>query len=193
LQPAPKGKQAALAFFFGGLLPVIAFTVIEEKYGVIAGLIAGMIFGVGEIVFEVIRHRKVATMTWVGNGLLLILGGISLLSSEGLWFKLQPALIEGAFALALWTSCLLKKPLLVVMAEKQGQVFTDIVKRKMTGITWRTGVFFAVHTGLAVWAAIDWSTTNWALLKGVGLTVSFIVYLGAEIFFLRKNIVNLKK
>ncbi|MBC7372223.1 MAG: septation protein IspZ [Bdellovibrionaceae bacterium] len=196
LQPLPptnsKGKQAALSFFFGGLLPLIAFTVIEENYGVIAGLIAGMIFGVGEIVFELVKHRRVSTMTWIGNGLLLILGGVSLISSEGIWFKLQPALMEGAFALALWGSCVMRKPLLVVMAEKQGQTFPDAVKSKLFGVTWRTGFFFAIHTGLATWAAIDWSTTNWALLKGVGFTVSFVVYLGLEVFYLRHSLANIR-
>ncbi len=35
----------------------------------------------------------------------------------------------------------------------------------MNGLTVRCGFFFAIHTGLAVWAALDWSTTAWALLK----------------------------
>lgn len=192
MQAPPKGKQAALSFFFGGLLPVIAFTVIEENYGVIAGLIAGMIFGVGEILFEMIKHRKVATMTWIGNGLLLALGGISLLSSEGIWFKLQPAIMEAAFALVLWGSCLMKKPLIVVMGEKQGQQFPDLLKRKLTGVTWRTGLFLALHAALATWAAFDWSTTHWALLKGVGFTLSFIMYLAAEVFYLRRAVRNIK-
>lgn len=188
-----NGRQAALSFFFGGLLPVIAFTVIEEKYGVIAGLIAGMVFGFGEILFELIRHRKVATMTWIGNGLLLVLGGISLISSEGLWFKLQPAIMEGAFAIAMWGSYLIKKPLLVFLAEKQGQQLPEPIKKKLGGVTLRTGFFFAIHTGLAIWAALEWTTTNWALLKGIGLTVSFIVYLGAEVFYLRRSAVNMKE
>lgn len=188
-----NGRQAALSFFFGGLLPVIAFTVIEEKYGVIAGLIAGMVFGFGEILFELIRHRKVATMTWIGNGLLLVLGGISLISSEGLWFKLQPAIMEGAFAIAMWGSCLIKKPLLVFLAEKQGQQLPEPIKKKLGGVTLRTGFFFAIHTGLAIWAALEWTTTNWALLKGLGLTFSFIVYLGAEVFYLRRSAVNMKE
>lgn len=188
-----NGKNAALSFFFGGLLPVIAFTVIEEKYGVFAGLIAGMVFGGGEIIYEFIRHRKVATMTWVGNGLLLGLGGLSLMSSEGLWFKLQPALMEGLFALAMWSSCLIKKPLLVVLAEKQGQQLPELVKNKLLGVTWRTGLFFGIHTGIAVWAALDWSTTNWALLKGIGLTVSFILYLLIEVFYLRQSIAKMRE
>ncbi len=188
-----SGKQAALSFFFGGLVPVIAFTVIEEKYGVIAGLATGMIFGFGEIAYELIRHHKVSTMTLVGNGLLLVLGGVSLISSDGLWFKLQPALMEGLFTLALWGSCIIRKPLLVVLAEKQGQKLPELVKGKLNGVTWRTGLFFAIHAGLATWAALDWSTTNWALLKGIGLTVSFIIYLGAEVYYLRRSIANIRE
>ncbi len=181
-------KSQAMSLFFAGLLPVIAFTLIEEYYGIIAGLIAGMVFGCGEIIWELYRHRKVQTMTWIGNGLLLVLGGISLISSEGLWFKLQPALMEGLFALALWGSVLVKRPLLVFLAEQQGQVLPDMIKAKFKGITIRAGLFFAIHTGLAIWAALKWSTTSWALLKGVGVTVSFVVYLLLEIFILRMTL-----
>ena len=184
------GKNQALSFFFGGLLPVIAFTVIEEKYGVIAGLISGMVFGVGEIIWELYRYRKVQKMTWIGNGLLLGLGAISLISSEGIWFKLQPAIMEAAFAVALCGSVLIKKPLLVVMAEQQGQKFPDVIKSKMSGVTFRAGLFFFAHAALATWAAFEWSTTNWALLKGVGLTVSFVVYLGVEMILLRQRIIR---
>lgn len=188
LNPPKSGKQAALAFFFAGLLPVIAFTIIEEKYGVVAGLIAGMVFGGGEIIYELVRYRKVAMMTWFGNGLLLALGAVSLIFNEGLWFKLQPALVEGAFALALWGSCLKKKPLLVWLGEKQGQQFPPLVRERLAGVTFRVGLFFAIHTGLAVWAALYWDTTEWALLKGVGLTVSFVVYLVAEMLWLRRSL-----
>ncbi|WII72340.1 septation protein IspZ [Bdellovibrio sp. 22V] len=184
----PKAQAASL--FFAGLVPVIAFTLIEEYYGTMAGLIAGMVFGVGEITYELIKYKKVQKITWFGNGLLLGLGAISLISSEGLWFKLQPALMEGAFALALWGSVLIKKPLLSYLAELQGHQFPPFIKERMTGITIRSGFFFAIHTGLAVWAALAWSTTAWALLKGIGLTVSFILYLVIEGFLLRRAVLK---
>lgn len=185
-------KNQAAGLFFAGLLPVIAFTLIEEYYGTMAGLIAGMVFGVGEIAYELYRYKKVQQITWIGNGLLLGLGAISLLSSEGLWFKLQPALMEGVFALILWGSVVVGKPLLSYLAEQQGHKFPDEVKRNMKGITIRTGFFFAIQAALAVWAALAWSTTAWALLKGVGLTVSFIVYLVLEGFFLRRTLLKQK-
>lgn len=180
----PKAQAASL--FFAGLLPVIAFTLIEEYYGTLAGLIAGMIFGVGEITYELIKYKKVQKITWIGNGLLLGLGGISLISSEGIWFKLQPALMEAAFALVLWGSLVIGKPLLSYLAEQQGQTLPLALKNLMKGVTFRTGFFFAIHAGLAIWAAIAWSTTAWALLKGLGLTISFMVYLVLEGLYLRR-------
>lgn len=186
----PKNQAAGL--FFAGLLPVIAFTLIEEYYGTLAGLVAGMVFGVGEIAWELYKHKKVQKITWFGNGLLLLLGGISLISSEGIWFKLQPALMEGFFALLLWGSVMMGKPLLVYLAEQQGHQFPDFIKSRMKGLTIRSGFFFAIHTGLAVWAALAWSTRDWALLKGIGLTVSFILYLGIEGLLLRKSVLNQK-
>lgn len=183
-------NSKALGLFFGGLLPVIAFTVIEEMYGVIAGLVVGMIFGCGEICFELYKYKKIQKITLIGNGLLIGLGLVSLLSSEGIWFKLQPALMEALFAVVLAGSVFLKKPLLLYLAEQQGHQFPEVVRSKMSGITLRVGLFFAAHAILATWAALEWSSTNWALLKGVGLTVSFIVYLVIEGFFLRRSVLK---
>lgn len=180
-----KPKAAALALVFGGLLPVIAFTVIEEKYGTLAGLIAGMIFGSAEIIYELIRYKKVNTITWIGNGLLLGLGAISLFSSEGIWFKLQPAILEFGFFIFLSGSWILKKPFMAMMLEKQNPTAPDFLKQRMSGMTLRLGLFFFIHAMLATWAAFYWSTESWALLKGVGITISMLFYMGAEIIWMR--------
>ncbi|MEQ1723300.1 MAG: septation protein IspZ [Pseudobdellovibrio sp.] len=189
ISPAkPSPKKQALSLFFGGLLPVIAFTVIEEKYGVIPGLIAGMIFGVGEIIYEYVAHKKVSSITWIGNALLIGLGAVSLISSEGIWFKMQPAILEFGFFGFLLGSWLLKKPFLVLMIEKQNPDAPDFVKAQMSGMTLRLSFFMLAHAILATWAALSWSTESWALLKGVGLTVSMIVYMILEILWARIKI-----
>lgn len=186
-----KSKQLR-SFLLGGILPVVVFTLIEEYYGTFWGLIAGMILGAGEILWEWRTQKKVDPLTWGGNGLLLILGGVSLFTQEGLWFKLQPAFLEGCMALALWISVVLKKPLLLLLAQKQGGLPAHLpekamkrLKQAFLGLTFRIGAFFAVHAGLATWAALYWSTSAWALLKGVGLTVSLIVYMVVESLILR--------
>jgi intracellular septation protein len=185
-QPTPKAQ--ALSLLFGGLLPVILFTVIEEKYGTVAGLLAGMVFGCGEIIYELIRYKKVSTITWIGNGMLLGLGAISLFTNEGLWFKLQPALFELLFFGILFLSWVMKKPFLKIMSEKQNPNLPEPVKEKLSGLTLRLSFFFLFHALLATYAALYWSTETWALLKGIGLTVSLIVYMVIEGFMMRRSI-----
>jgi intracellular septation protein len=186
LNQTPNNKRAAvLSFFFGGLLPVIAFTLIEDNYGPVWGTIAGMVFGFGEIIFEKWRYQKVSTITWIGNLMILALGGISIISQDGIWFKLQPALFEAFFTALLWGSLVMKKPLLIAMAEKQGTQIPDAAKPLMKGMTFRLGLFFAIHAAVATWAAFDWTTAQWAWLKGVGLAVTFAIYLGMELLVIR--------
>ena len=175
----------ARSLLFGGILPVIAFTVIEESYGTIAGIIAGMIFGVGEIFWEWKTRGKVDPFTWGGNAMILVLGGISLIANEGVWFKLQPAIMEAVMAVVLWGSLFMKTPLLVGLAEKQGQTIPPVLRNRFNGFTFRLGVFFALHGVLATWAALRWSTQSWAILKGVGFTMSCLVYFFAEGVVLR--------
>ena len=181
----PPGKKQALAFLFGGLLPIIAYTVIEEKYGIMAGLIAGLVFGFGEVAYELIKYKKVSTMTMVGNGLLFVMGGISLFTQDGLWFKLQPAIFEFGFFIFLCGSVLAKKPFLKLMIEKQNPTAPQFLKDQLSGLTFRLGLFFLAHAIIATYAAYYWSTESWAILKGIGLTVSMIVYMILEVVVMR--------
>jgi len=187
-----KAKSQALALFFGGLLPVIAFTVIEEKYGTVAGLIAGIVFGLGEVLFEIIKYKKVSSMTWIGNGLLFSLGGASLFLNDGLWFKLQPAIIEFGMFIFLSGSCFIKKPILKLMIEKQNPEIPEFIKQSLSGITLRLSFFMLAHALLATYAAFFWSSESWAVLKGLGLTLTTILYMVLESLYLRLKIQRTK-
>jgi intracellular septation protein len=120
--------------------------------------------------------------------MILILGAISIVSQDGVWFKLQPALFEAFFTLLLWGSLIMKKPLLIAMAEKQGTQIPDAAKPLMKGMTFRLGLFFALHSVVATWAAFDWTTAQWAWLKGVGLMLTFAIYLGLELMIIRLQV-----
>ena len=151
-----------------------------------------MVFGVGEIVWERYSQGKVDGLTWAANAMILILGGLSLLTQEGIWFKLQPALIEIAMAIGLWVSIMMGKPFLIGLLQKQGDFESRMrpellgpFRVALRGITFRLGLFFALQAAVAVWAALYWSTASWVLLKGVGLTASLVVYGVVESFVLR--------
>ena len=182
------GKRAVSSLVFGGLLPVIAFTVIEEAYGPLWGVAAGLLFGLGEMIWEFTSTGKISPITLGANGLLLFLGTIAWLASDGIWFKLQPALMEAFFGLALILSSLSGRPLLLLLAEKQGQTIVPAMRDFFSGINIRLGFFFCLHALLATWAALSWSTRAWALLKGAGFTFSLLIYMGLEFLWLRRQL-----
>ncbi|MCB0404039.1 MAG: septation protein IspZ [Bdellovibrionales bacterium] len=190
-EASPKPIRSLI---LGGVIPVIAFTIVEEYFGILWGVVAGMVFAIGEIIVEWTKQKRVSPITWGGGVLILLLGGVSIATREGIWFKLQPALLEGVFGAVLAISCLMEKPLLVVMAREQGmfnRLPTELVPlftKKFFGLTWRLSLFFFLHTALATYAALHWSTRDWALLKGVGFTGSFVVYMIAEVWILRKRV-----
>jgi intracellular septation protein len=194
LSTGSQRKKAVRSLLLAGLLPVIAYTLVEEYFGTLWGLVAGMTLGVGEILSEWRTQGRVETITWSGNGLILGKGLISLFTGDGLWFKLQPAMIEVATAIFLMGSVLLKKPFMALMAAKQGMLdplppeIRPLMVKSFTGLTFRIGIFFLAHSILATFAAIYWSTSSWALLKGIGFTVSMFVYMAVEIFLLRLHI-----
>lgn len=187
-----RGQLQSL--LLGGVLPLVVYTIIEEYFGVFWGLIAGMALGIGEIVFERVRQGKVETITWVGNGLILGLGLISLFTQEGFWFRMQPAILELGMAGLLIGSWATQRSFLLLMARKQGAIermppalqpeFESFVK----GFTVRLGVFFLLHSLLATWAAFYWSTRAWVLLKGVGFTGSMIAYGAVEVLCFRRRL-----
>lgn len=182
----PPNRTATLrSFFIGGLLPIISFTLIEEYYGVVAGLIAAMIFGVGELSYEYFRYRKVERITLIGNGLIIGLGLISLWSTDGIWFKMQPAIFCAIFAAALFATSIMKKPLLVSLSRAQNPNLPDLAIQFLTSLNWRLGIFFLLQTGIGIWAAIYWSTAAWATLKGIGLPVFMIIYMLLEVLYFR--------
>lgn len=191
--PVKNQRQTFQSLFLGGLLPIAIYTILEEKAGPLWGLCFGMGFGILEVIYEWVKYRKVETLTWVGNAVLITMGGISLITQEGIWFKLQPAILELGMTALLIGSSLYQKPFLVMMAEKQKTFekmpdpVAAMMKNQFGGMNLRLGFFFLIHSIVAVYAAFFWSTRNWALLKGVGLTLSLLIYLFFEIFFLRKK------
>lgn len=175
------------SFIFGGLLPIVAFTVIEELYGPIWGTIVAMIFGLGELAYEKIKLKKISKLTLFSNLLIFILGGVSIFFQEGIWFKLQPAILEVFMAFFLWGTTFSKTPFLAEMAFKQNPNLPLAMRPFLEGVNWRLGIFFFIQSLLAVWAAFAWSTTAWAFLKGIGLTVSMILYMVIEMLIYKKR------
>lgn len=182
-----KLKSSARALFLGGVLPVIAFALVEEWYGTLGGLIAGIVFGVGELAYEYIRFKKIQGVTIAGNALVIVLGGLSLIEGNAVLFKLQPAILIFAFAGFLLVSSAIGRPLLVEMSKKQNPDAPVELHQKLSGMNVRIGLCLIVIGAISVYAAFYWSTAAWAFLKGIGAPLILFAYMAIEIVILRRQ------
>jgi intracellular septation protein len=172
-------------FLLGGLLPVVAYALVDSFCGTKVGLIAGMAAGVGEIAWEKWRLGKVQGVTWLSNFLVLALGALSLYEDSGVFFKLQPAIFMLLFSGLCIGSSVLKRPFLVELARKQNPDLPPAAWPKLAAMNFRLGFLFLGLTLVSVHAAYYWSTAAWAILKGVGLPLLLGVYVALEILVAR--------
>lgn len=182
-----KTKTQLQAFFVGGVLPIIAFAVAENWYGVIGGIIAGVAFGVGEILYEYIRFRKIQKITIIGNLLVIGLGALSLFESNPVFFKLQPAILIFLFAALLLGSSLLRRPFLVEMSKKQMPDAPEILRKNLAAMNTRLGFALVILGLVSIHAAYFWSTAAWAFLKGIGAPIFLIAYMALEVLVARQK------
>ena len=86
--------QRLLLLFLPGLAPLLVFVFISELWGDLAGLAAGVLLGLGEFVFLLIRRRKADLFVLLDLGLLVALGAVSILLADEVFFKLKPVFTE---------------------------------------------------------------------------------------------------
>jgi intracellular septation protein len=179
-KPLSAKQQLLLTLF-----PVILFTVVEQWGGLTWALILSVVYAIGEISWEWWRYRRISGMTFFSNAMVVGLSFVSYFTQDGMWFKLQPAILELVMAGLLIGSFVLKKPMLVVMMQQQGHQVTELMQSFFTGLTVRMGFFFVVQAALAAYASLYWSTEVWAFLKSIGILIMMVAYMLIEIIVFR--------
>lgn len=179
-------RQAAFRnLFLGGVLPVAAFAIVENFYGTVGGIVAGLAFGGAEVAWELWKHGKVQAITVASNGLVVVLGILSLWENDGTFFKMQPAIFMLVMAVVFLGSSVARKPFLVEAAKKQNPDIPPFVLERFRGVNVRVGFFFIALAGLSAWSAMRWTTAAWAMLKGIGLPALLAAYLLLEVLLIR--------
>lgn len=176
-----SSKKAGNNFFLFSFLPALLYWYLEEKYPVKTALIAGIALSLIEIAVEKYLHGHIHKLSKVNLVLVIVLGGISLIGEEGIWFKLQPAL--SLLAVALYMGFKLKKGqgfFLELMQEMKPEVkFNEAIMRSMeVNVT----IFFFCYAILMAVLAVWFSTSTWAFFKTAGFLILFIIFMVLQTF-----------
>lgn len=78
-----------------GFIPLFVFIAADEIWGTKTGLIVAVAVGIAEMVWVAAREKRLDTFILFDTLLLVVLGAVSILLENDLFFKLKPGLIEG--------------------------------------------------------------------------------------------------
>jgi isopentenyldiphosphate isomerase/intracellular septation protein A len=175
-----------------GLLPLIIFIIVDEIWGTRAGLLVAIIFGFSELIFILLKERRLDWFIIFDTGLLMLLGAVSLLTENEIFFKLKPAFINLIFCVIIGLSAFSSKNLLLIYSKRyikdlpDDTRLHDEMKNTFRMIFW----IFLAHTFLIVYSAYFMSKASWAFISGALLYILFAVFFGWQ--FLSKKIAEKK-
>ncbi|AXT46314.1 MULTISPECIES: septation protein A [Chromobacterium] len=131
-----------------------------------------------------LRHRKVDTMQWVSLGLIVVLGGATLLLHDKHFIMWKPTVLYWVMGAGLLISDFLGKNGLKLMMGQQLQLPAPVWRK----LTWAWVGFFAFMGALNLFVAYRFSEDVWVNFKlfgGLGLMLAFVI---AQSLFLSKYI-----
>jgi isopentenyldiphosphate isomerase/intracellular septation protein A len=161
-------RFAFLKALLPGFVPLFVFIAADEVWGTTVGLFVGIGWGVLEFFVYWIKDGRPDSFILFDTFLLTLLGGISLLLENDIFFKLKPAIMEAIVCVVLAVSAYTPNNLMIAVAERtfRGIEFTDEMRRQMKqGLSLMFWVLL-VHTALIVWAAFLMPKEAWAFISG---------------------------
>jgi intracellular septation protein len=185
-------NHAQKPYFLLSFLPAIAYWYLETYYTLEVALIGGVVLGIIEMLLEKKFTGHVHTLSKLNLGLIIILGGISLVAKEGLFFKLQPALTGIALSSFLIFKRFKNQSLIFEMMKdmKQRPPLPEFVYKKLEG---HMCLFLLVFAAFMAWVAVKETTATWLFWKTGGFYIAFGGFLVFEMIYLQVLIRSKRK
>jgi len=165
-----------------GLAPLLVFILADSIWGTEVGLIVAIAFGGIEIVYSLIKGKKPDKFVLFDVGLLVLMGLVSIVLENDVFFKLKPGIIGLLFCAILGISAYGKQNIMMMMAGRymKGMQFSAWQQYEMLKSI-RT-IFWLVlgHTLLVFAAALFMSNAVWVAISGPGFYALFGVFFAFE-------------
>lgn len=173
-----------LSLVLFGILPLIAFALIDSFFGVKAGVIAAITLGLVELFYSFIVDRSLDYVALCSVGLIIIFGFLSIRSKNALYIKMQPVLIGSIFAAVLLGSSFMGTPLLVLLAQKYQNLLPKeaavrLLRPESLALLHRLnfvlGIGFFIHAFLVAIVAFYLNTWWWLTMRGLGVYAMMVI------------------
>ena len=201
-------QAGSKSFFLISFLPAAAYWYLEANYPVRIAVTGGLIMAVLEIALEHFYTKHVHSISKFNFLLIAVLGGISLLDDNGVWFRLQPTFTGLFMGGYLIYKVKRGQGLFLEMMKEtnpEKQLPEDMMKRLEKHLGYFMiayglfMVYFATHGFIDVDPASippeelqrikainDPLRDRWIFWKTFGFYIAFFIFMFVEFIFMRK-------
>jgi intracellular septation protein len=178
-QPAQPKPYFLLSF-----IPAVAYWLLETYSTLEIALLGGILLGVLEMLLEKKISGHVHTLSKLNLSLIVVLGVISLIAKEGIWFKLQPTLTGVGISSFLMFKRLSGHSLMFDMLKDMGQA-PPLPEALYKKLELHMLIFLLVFAGFMAKVAVYDPTSTWLFWKTMGFYIAFGGFLLIELVYLR--------
>lgn len=179
-------KQGLLKNLVLSFLPLLIFVLAEDfldghfpeaeatRYALFLGIGMGLL----QAIYIFVKEKRLDRMVLMDTALIVLMGSISLISGDDIFFKLKPALVQFVSVIILAVPAFLEPNLLVLMSGRvmQGIEIQDEQLKAMQKSAKGLVIFLLLHTCLILYAAFYLSKGDWAFISGPLLYIVLGVY-----------------
>lgn len=166
------------------VLPIVLFFVVYKFAGIYYATGAAIGVALLQTAWSLWRHHKVEKMQLMALGLLVVLGGATLLFHNEVFIKWKPTAINWLFGGAFLGSQFFMKRTLIERLLGHAMTAPAVIWRR-TNLAW--GVFFVAAGALNLVVAYNFSTETWVNFKLFGLLGLTVVFALAQAFYLSRH------
>jgi intracellular septation protein len=189
MQNANGNGRRQPPFFLLSFIPAVAYWLLETYTSLEVALIGGIALGLLEMILEKKFSGHVHTLSKLNISLVVVLGVISLIAKEGIWFKLQPTLtgvsVAGFFVYKKLRKESLIYQMLTDMKTPPNKMLPPEIYEMME---WHLCIFLIAFAAWMAHVAISTSTANWIFWKTAGFYIAFVPFMLAEMIFIRTKL-----
>jgi isopentenyldiphosphate isomerase/intracellular septation protein A len=172
-----------------GFLPLIVFIMADSIWGTEIGLIVAIGVGIIEFILSYIKEKVIDKFILLDVGLIVVLGTVSILLENEIFFKLKPALIELLFCIILGISVFSPVNVMMLLSKRymKNIELNEAQMQQFTRSLQALFYIFLAHTVLIVYSAFFMSKGAWAFISGGLFYILFAIYFGFEFIRTRRK------
>ena len=170
-----------------GFIPLFVFIAADEIWGTKIGLFVAIAVGVAEMAYVAVKEKRFEKFVLFDTLLLVVLGGVSILLDNDIFFKLKPGLIELILVAVLAISAFSEVNIIGMMGQRymKDVEFSTAQMQQMRQSMKSLFFIFLIHTIFVFYSAFFMSKEVWAFISGGLFYIIFGVYFLFE--FLRQK------